>query len=155
MAVNTRIISEDYKSISVLIDIDATTDLAATFIDADTLLFYDTLTPNSVDVKLGLSSAFWSLSGDEENSGGRLSILLKHKTTDTVLLTLSNAGKIGFSKPLTFPDANQNGVSNDNHNGDVAYDIEENTTGHAVLTFTKVSGYKMAWKGWSKPTQKI
>lgn len=155
MPVNKRVISQDYNTITVLLDVEISTDTTDTLLDADTLSFYDSNVPNSADIQLGLKHAFWNLSGDADNSGGRITLSFNHQSTDTVLLNLTGSGQISFSAPLSFPEINPNGESNAGYNGDINYDAEGNTTGHAVLTFNKISGYKMAWAGWRKPTQKI
>lgn len=145
-----RTLNETYSHVTVLYSIhnESTVD-SGTLLDADQLNFYDSAVPNSYDIELQLSNARWSL------DSGSFTMTYDHQTTDSLLLTLSGSGQIGFPAGLGYPSQADSGVSLTGYNGDVLYEAAANTEGFAIVTFKKKSGYHMSWRGWQKPTQKI
>lgn len=154
MANSFSILKETYKYIEVLLRLDGSSTASTLLLDADSLDFYDSLTPNSSDIQLLFCSANFNLSGQDSQpskSGGMVKFTREHQTTDAHIITLTGNGSINFSPslPIDTPD----GQSELNFNGDINYEVGQHTIGHVTVVFEKKGGYLMAHNKWRKPGQ--
>jgi len=155
MANSISILKETYQYVEVLLRLDGTGATGSTLLDADALDFYDTTVPSSSDIQLKFSSAVFNLSGKADvtssKSGGVVTLLLNHQTTDAEIITLTGNGEIKFSPSL--PIEHPAGGSVLNFNGDINYTVGAETVGHVKVVFQKASGYYMSHNKWRKPGQ--
>jgi len=154
MAVTQRTLKETYQFITVFLKLDGTSATGSLLLDASSLSHYDLATPNSSDIMLTLAGASFNLSGPGNSTaatGGEVILLNNHQTTDTEIIRLTGNGAVSFSPALTREDHAT--LSNTNFNGDINYSVTSNTTGHAIITFAKKTGYHMSFAKWKKPTQ--
>ena len=156
MANSFKILKDTYEYVEVLIKCDGSATSAATLIDADTLVDYDSSVPNSSDIQLRFFSANFNLSGkgdaSSSKSGGVVTLLRNHQTTDVDIITLTGNGAINFSPSLPV-EAPSGGESATNFNGDINYTVGAETVGHVTVVFHKASGYLYSHRKFRKPTQ--